>query len=157
MAWNPIFDLFQLFWIFGPVARNGKRNARFKITRKDSQGTAKLPADIGSRGQSLFSLGFEGGEQTFQGRNKLFNPDSFTVEGPPPHLGNASLFTKCLFTIFAPLNPPLSNQQSDGSPLEFLLKGPQTELRTLSQNCEQTLAKLRTNRIMNKRAFLKNW
>ena len=25
MAWNPIFDLFQLFWIFGSVARNGKR------------------------------------------------------------------------------------------------------------------------------------
>ena len=29
-------------------------------------------------------------------------------------------------------------------------------MRTLSQNCEQTLQKLRTNRIMNKRAFLKN-
>ena len=28
-------------------------------------------------------------------------------------------------------------------------------MRTLSQNCEQTLQKLRTNRIMNKRAFLK--
>ena len=69
-------------------------------------------------------------------------------------LGNASLFTKFLFTIFVPLNPPPPNQQNDGFPLEFLLKGPQTELRTLSQNCEQTLQKLRTNRIMNKRAFL---
>ena len=30
-------------------------------------------------------------------------------------------------------------------------------MRTLSQNCEQTLQKSRTNRIMNKRAFLINW
>ena len=52
--------------------------------------------------------------------------------------------------IFVPLNPPPPNQQTDGFPLEFLLKGPQTELRTLSQDCEQTLEKLRTNRIMNK-------
>ena len=29
-------------------------------------------------------------------------------------------------------------------------------MRTLSQNCEQTLQKLRTNRIVNKRAFLTN-
>ena len=35
--------------------------------------------------------------------------------------------------------PPLPNQQSDGFALEFLLEGPQTELRTLSQNCEQNL------------------
>ena len=28
-------------------------------------------------------------------------------------------------------------------------------MRTLSQNCEQTLQKLRTNRIMNKRAFVR--
>ena len=52
-----------------------------------------------------------------------------------------------------PLNPPPPNQQSDGFPLKFLLEGPQTELQTLSQNCEQTLQKLRTNRIMNKRPF----
>ena len=69
-------------------------------------------------------------------------------------LGNASLFTKRLFIIFVPLNPPPPNQQNDEFPLDFLLKGPQTKLRTLSQNCEQTLQKLRTNRIMNKRAFL---
>ena len=50
--------------------------------------------------------------------------------------------------------PPLPTSKVDGFPLEFLLKGPQTELRTLSQNCAQTLQKLRTNRIMNKRAFL---
>ena len=30
-------------------------------------------------------------------------------------------------------------------------------MRTLRQNCEQTLQKLRTNRIMNKRAFLRNF
>ena len=52
------------------------------------------------------------------------------------------------------LDPPPPNEQNDGFPLEFLLEGPQTELRTLSQNCEQTPQKLRTNRIMNKRAFL---
>ena len=70
-----------------------------------------------------------------------------------PLIRNARLFTNFLFTIFATLTPP-PNQQNDGFPLEFLLKGPQTELRTLGQNCEQTLQKLRTNRIMNKRAFL---
>ena len=54
--------------------------------------------------------------------------------------------------FLCPLTPPPPNQQSDGFPLEFLVKGPQTELRTLSQ-------KLRTNNIMNKRAFLNvgNW
>ena len=72
-----------------------------------------------------------------------------------PILGNANLFKKVLFTIFAPLNRPSPNQQSDGFPLEFLWKGPQRELRTLSQTCEQTLQKKWTNRIMNKRAFLK--
>ena len=56
--------------------------------------------------------------------------------------------------FLCPLTPPPPNQQNDGFPLEFLSKGPQTELRTLSQNCEQTLQKLRTNRIMNKLAFL---
>ena len=50
--------------------------------------------------------------------------------------------------FLCPLTPPPPNQQSDGFPLEFLLKGPQTELRTLSQNCEQTLSKLRTKRIL---------
>ena len=32
-------------------------------------------------------------------------------------LESASLFTKCLFTIFVPLDPPPPNQQSDGFPL----------------------------------------
>ena len=41
--------------------------------------------------------------------------------------------------FFAPINPPPPNHQRDGFSLEFLLKGPQTELRTLSQHCEQTL------------------
>ena len=40
--------------------------------------------------------------------------------------------------FLCPLHPPLPNQQSDGFPLELLLRGPQTKLRTLSQNCEQT-------------------
>ena len=52
------------------------------------------------------------------------------------------------------LNPPPQNSEVMDFPLEFLLKGPQTELRTLSQHCEQTLRKLQTNRIINKRAFL---
>ena len=51
-----------------------------------------------------------------------------------PNIGNASLFTKFLFTIFVPFDPPPPNQQNEGFPLEFLLNGPQTELRTLSQN-----------------------
>ena len=55
-----------------------------------------------------------------------------------------------------PSTPPPPNQQRDGFSLEFLLiKAPQTESRTLSQNCEQIPLKLRTNRITNKRAFLK--
>ena len=50
--------------------------------------------------------------------------------------------------------PPPRNQQSDGFPLEFLPQGPQ------KQNCEHPANKpsekiVRTNRIMNKRAFLK--
>ena len=70
-------------------------------------------------------------------------------------LGNASLFTKNLFTILCPLTPAPPNQQNNGFPPDFVLKGPQTELRTLSQNCEQTLQKLRTNRIMKIWVFLK--
>ena len=66
----------------------------------------------------------------------------------PQILGNTNLFTKCLFTIFVPLEPPPPpNQQSDRIPLDFRLKGSQTEFWTLSQNCEQTLQKLRTKRI----------
>ena len=57
-------------------------------------------------------------------------------------LGNASLFTKILFTFVPIKPPPPPNQQNYGFRLEFLLKGPQTELRTLSQNRKQTLQKL---------------
>ena len=70
-------------------------------------------------------------------------------------------FRKCQFVHkvfvhnFCALNPPSSQPAKWGIPLEFLLEGPQMELRALSQNCEQTLQKLRTNRIMNKRAFPK--
>ena len=41
------------------------------------------------------------------------------------------------FCAHQPTPPP--NQQNDGCPLEFLLKGPRTELRTLRRNCEQSL------------------
>ena len=71
-----------------------------------------------------------------------------------PTPGNADSFTIFLFTIFVPLTPPLPKQRSYGLPLKLLFKGPHTELHTLSRNCEQTLQNLRTNRIMNKRAFL---
>ena len=56
------------------------------------------------------------------------------------------MFAKVLFTIFMPLNPPPPPKQHDGFPLEFLVKEPQTEFRTLSQKCE--------HKIMNKQAFL---
>ena len=71
---------------------------------------------------------------------------------------HASLFTTVLFTIFwGPLNPTPASQPAKWCmpfPLECVLQGPQTELRTHGQNCEQTLPKSRTNRIMNERAFL---
>ena len=38
-------------------------------------------------------------------------------------VGNANLFTKCLFTILVPLNPPLPTSKVRDF-LEFLLKGP---------------------------------
>ena len=61
---------------------------------------------------------------------------------------------KILFTIMVPLDTPPLNQQSDGFSLESAFKkGPHTELPTLSQNCKQTLPKLRTNRIMSKRGI----
>ena len=50
--------------------------------------------------------------------------------------GNASLFTQNLFTTFVTLNHPLPKQRRGGVPLEFLLKGPQTDLRALGHNCE---------------------
>ena len=61
-------------------------------------------------------------------------------------IGNASSFTKFLFTIFAPVNPPPPpNQQNDGFPLEFLLKG-------TSNRIASTQPKLRTDppKITNK-------
>ena len=64
---------------------------------------------------------------------------------------------QCVHNMFfhefgAPLPPP--NRQVMDFLLKCVLKGPQTELRTLSQNCKQTLPKLRANRIMNKWALL---
>ena len=84
-----------------------------------------------------------------------FRLQNLTLFETPQGLQEMPVCTKALCPSFVPLNPPPPpNQQSDGFPLEFLLKGPQTELRTPGQKCEQTLQKLRTNRIMNKRAFL---
>ena len=54
----------------------------------------------------------------------------------------------------APKPPPIPKERTDGFPLKFVLKGPQTESRTLSQSYEQTLPKLRTTRIATKRATL---
>ena len=38
-AWNPILDLFYLFWIFGPAAQNGnrKRRAGFPFPKEPSR------------------------------------------------------------------------------------------------------------------------
>ena len=71
-------------------------------------------------------------------------------------LGQMSLWTSGqrlrsgpVHTIFAhnsvSLNPPLPKQGSDGFPLEFLFKGPQTELRTLPPP-KKYKKKLQTNR-----------
>ena len=51
------------------------------------------------------------------------------------------------FTIFVPINPP-SQPAKWGISSWILLEAPQTELRTLGQNCEETLQKYRTNRII---------
>ena len=62
-----------------------------------------------------------------------------------------AFFTTFLSTIFLPLNHPLPISKM----MDFLFNfywGPQTDLRTLGQNCEQTFQELRTNRIMNNRA-----
>ena len=64
-----------------------------------------------------------------------------------------SLFTTFLFTNSVLLNSPLPNQQSDGFPLEFVLQ----DLKPKFQHSKlraKALPKLRTNRIMNRRAFL---
>ena len=59
--------------------------------------------------------------------------------------------------IFVPLDPPPPpNQQNEGFPLEFLLEGPQTELRTLSQNCEETLQKSGVNKSARERIGRQN-
>ena len=102
--------------------------------------------------------GSEKGAQKWVRRRGVFQkvPRTPPSESTPPCaclrrgslVGNASLFMNFLFAIFVPLNPPPPNQQNDAIPLDFLSKEPQTELRTLSQNCEQTLQKLRTNRTM---------
>ena len=58
------------------------------------------------------------------------------------------MFTKCLFIISVPLDPPPPNQQSDGFPLDFLFKGPQDGIAN-------TQPKLRTNppQIANKQNY----
>ena len=54
----------------------------------------------------------------------------------------------------APFPPPHPPSKMMDFLMNFYSKDLKTKLRTLSKNCEQTLQKLRTNRIMNKRAFL---
>ena len=76
-----------------------------------------------------------------------------------PEKKNYSLEQGGVWFLFPRLTPPpqpqKEKQRSHVLPLEFVLQGPQKEkLRTLSQNCEQTLPKFRTNRITNKWAFL---
>ena len=53
-------------------------------------------------------------------------------------MGKREFVHKIWFTILVPLSHPLPEQRSDGLPVEYLLKDPQTELRTLGP-------KLRTN------------
>ena len=85
----------------------------------------------------------------FRGKMANFEAENTIKQGKNAKRTNGTHVTR--------VHPSPPNQQNDGFHLEFLFKGPQTELRTLSQNYEQTLQKLRTNRIMNKRAFLKLW
>ena len=71
----------------------------------------------------------------------------------PNFLGNANLFTTFLFTILVPLySPPFPISKV----MDFLLNLYfRTSNRLAStQNYGQTLPKVRTNRIMNRRAFL---
>ena len=57
--------------------------------------------------------------------------------------------------FLCPLTPPPSQPAKWWISSWIPIKRTSTELRTLSQKCERTLQKLRTNRIMNKRALLK--
>ena len=62
-------------------------------------------------------------------------------------LGSANLFTKCLFTIFVPLNPPPQSAKW------WTSSWPQTELRTLSQNCEQTSKNCKQTELWTNKRF----
>ena len=52
-------------------------------------------------------------------------------------LGNANLFTTFLFTTLVPLKPPFPTRKVMKLFSDLLLKGPQTELRILSQNANK--------------------
>ena len=69
--------------------------------------------------------------------------EAMTMTKIRSRIGHAILFTIFVHDFGAAFPPLPPKQQSDG--FESVLKEPQTELRTLSQNCEQTLPKLRTN------------
>ena len=61
-----------------------------------------------------------------------------------------------LFTVVVPLSPPHPNQQSDGFPLEFLLKGPQTNPPKIAnkQKYDQTGVSVLNHRGTKIRVFL---
>ena len=70
-------------------------------------------------------------------------------------IGNASLFTKVLFTIFVPLDPPPSQPAKWWISSWIAITRTSNRIANISQNWEQTLQILRTNRIMNKRVLTK--
>ena len=62
----------------------------------------------------------------------------------------------CLFTCLVLLNPPPPKTAKRWISSWISLKRPWNRIANTQPNCEQTLRKLRTHRIMNKRAFLTN-
>ena len=70
-----------------------------------------------------------------------------------PLLGNASLFTKFLFTIFVPITPPSQSAKRWTSSC-FSIKRTSNRIANTQPKLRTTLQKARTNRIMNKWAFL---
>ena len=57
-------------------------------------------------------------------------------------------------TILVPVIPPPFNQRNEGFPLEFLLEGASNRIANTQPKLRTNLQKSRTNRVMNKRAFL---
>ena len=131
---------------FKPLAYHRQSSALFRTCLKHFPSLIRRIADVWWKdvwdfqvfSQTFFELRFSLGDEGKEGDNLTSQtwPGSPRCPSPrhPPLPDN-----------FCAPRPPPPNQQDEGFPLEFLLEGPQTELRTLSQNCEQTLQKLRTN------------